>query len=352
MPVLYLLVYRIGMRRKSWWGIKFNNPLKEHTLDGWYDRGVEHVFAHKTLYRLICILSLPVCVFFFNFIDKQRLPDIDQNELLMRIEWNENIHLEENNRRVNEIFRMVERAVTERSAYIGQQDYLLNRDRELSASEAKLYFKMTEASGIYPLQKRLFESIRSVFSLAVLTFSPPETVFEKLFVTGEADVVAELYVTNKGIEPQPEELRRLEERFTAVTGMVPAGVSFGSQINIRVDHRNLLLYNVSYDQLYRTLKSVFRENSVTTLQSYQQYLPVYVVGDEKTVDTVLAETLVPTLSGGYIQLRDLVRVSYSEDLKSIRAGRNGEYIPYSFYGVKKEKELIAALREEVRQTGT
>ena len=34
------------------------------------------------------------------------MPEIDQNELIMRIEWNENIHVDENNRRVDELMKL------------------------------------------------------------------------------------------------------------------------------------------------------------------------------------------------------------------------------------------------------
>lgn len=34
LPVLYMLVYRTGLRGRSWFSrIRINNPLKEHTLD-------------------------------------------------------------------------------------------------------------------------------------------------------------------------------------------------------------------------------------------------------------------------------------------------------------------------------
>lgn len=40
----------------------------------------------------------------FLFIGKERMPDIDQNELIARVEWNENIHVDENRRRVDALF--------------------------------------------------------------------------------------------------------------------------------------------------------------------------------------------------------------------------------------------------------
>ena len=62
--------------------------------------------------------------------------------------------------------------------------------------------------------------------MAVISFSPPETVFEKLFVTGEADVVAELYSRNKEKVPTADELRSLETEFATRTGYAPTGIAF------------------------------------------------------------------------------------------------------------------------------
>ena len=65
LPVLYLLVYRTGIHTRKWLSFKFNNPIKDHTLDRFYDAGVDWVFCHKTFSVLFCIISIPLCVFFF-----------------------------------------------------------------------------------------------------------------------------------------------------------------------------------------------------------------------------------------------------------------------------------------------
>lgn len=357
LPVLYMLVYRTGMRRKSWFSrIRINNPLKEHTLDRFYDAGVDWVFAHKTLCTLFCIVSIPLCVFLFFFIGKERMPEIDQNELIARVEWNENIHVDENRRRVDALFMGLNEAVLERNAAVGQQDYLLNREQALSSSEAELYFKTKNTSDIEPLSREVYQRLKSEYPLAVVTFSPPETVFEKLFVTGEADIVAELYARNREQTPDAGELRELEQRFAGLTGTAPTGIVFENQLNIRILQEKLLLYNVSYDELYRELKTAFKENSVAMLHSYQQYLPISIVGEEKTVNEVLQQTLISTRPDSkgkveYIPLRDLVVVSPAEDLKTITAGRNGEYIPFRFYGVDEAEHLMREVKQEADGTG-
>ena len=330
--------------------------MKEHTLDRFYDAGVDWVFAHKTLSVAFCIFSVPLCVFFFYFIGKERMPDIDQNELIARVEWNENIHVDENRRRVDALFGDFEQQTIEQTAAVGQQDYLLNRERALSSSEAELYFKTGSPREIEALQQKVYQRLKAEYPLAVVSFSPPETVFEKLFVTGEADIVAELYARNKEKAPAAEELRELENHIARLTGTAPTGIAFENQLNISVQNEKLLLYNVSYDDLYRILKTAFKENSVAMLHSYQQYLPISIAGEERTVNDVLRQTLIPTRADGkgtveYIPLRDLVKVTPAEDLKTITAGRNGEYIPFCFYETDDAELLMTKVRQVIEDTG-
>lgn len=356
LPVMYYLIYRTGIRSKGFFSIRVHNPIKEHTLDRFYDKGVDWVFAHKRATVIFCLLSLPLCVFMFLFIDKERMPDIEENELVARIEWNENIHVDENRARIYSLFADSTVRTVEQSAFIGRQDFLLNREQELSSSEAELYFKTREPEEIPLLQEELSRHVRKEHPQAVVSFSPPETFFEKLFVTGEADVVAELYARNKDEVPKTGELRDMEKTLAGKTGIAPAGIAFENQLDISIDNEKLLLYNVAYDELYRVLKTAFKENNVTILHSYQQYLPINITGEEKTVNRVLQETLVQTIPGedgavSYIPLRELIAVSPSEDLKSITAGKNGEYIPFSFYNVKNAAALTGQVKKAVAPTG-
>lgn len=358
LPVLYLLVYRAGIRtrKRKWLSFTFNNPVKDHTLDRFYDTGVDRVFRHKTFSVLFCAVSIPLCVFFFFFIDKERMPGIEENELVVRIEWNENIHVDENRKRVDALFKELDGRSLEQTASVGRQDFILNRERELSSSEAELYFR-TETSGeIAPLEQEIYRRLKERYPLSVISFSPPETVFEKLFVTGEPDITAEFYARNRAQAPVAETIRNLEHELAEETGTNPTGIAFENQLDLSVSKERLLLYRVSYNELYRVLKTAFRENSVTMLHSYQQYLPITIAGNEKTVNRVLQETLVQTQPDNqgnieYIPLRELVKVTPAEDLKSITAGRNGEFVPFDFYGVRDAEKLIKDVKRVAGNTG-
>lgn len=355
LPVLYLLFYKAGIRNKNFFSKRFDNVLKNAWLENFYDKGIHWVFTHKKICMLGTLATLPLCVFLFYFMEKERMPRIDQNELVARIEWNENIHVEENNRRTNSLITEVDKTVTEHTAYIGMQDYILNGGSELSSTEAELYFKTATPAGIAPLQESLEKKIKAKYPSAVVTFAPPETIFEKLFVTGEADIVAELHTASKSNAPVAERLQLLEKDIAQATGKNPEGIAFRQQMNLVVDRAKLLIYRVSYNELTRVLRTAFKENRVSTLRSYQQYLPIGIAGEEKSIHRVLSETLVQTVADengtkNYVPLCELVTVMTAEDLKSITAGKNGEYIPLSFYEVKKVPELMACVKRTVEKS--
>ena len=352
LPVLYKLVYSIPDIKHKGFNMRINNLIKDHTLDRFYDSGIDFIFSHKKATLIFTVITIPLCAFLFYEIPKSRMPEIDENELIVHVEWNENIHLDENQERINGLFATVSAQVNEYTAYIGQQQFLLNRDKELSVSEGELYFKTENTNDIAPLQETIAKWVEAKYPNAVLSFSPPVTVFEKLFVTGEADIVAELYSRNKTEAPDAAALHKMERNLKKQTGYSPVGIAFDNQLNISIDRQKLLLYNVDYNEVYRILKTAFKENEVATLRSYQQYLPIALAGNEQTVNDVFQNTLIHTIPDKdgnvkYIPLQSLIRVTSGQDLKTITAGKNGEYIPFSFYNVKNAEKLMHGVKQEV-----
>lgn len=346
LPVLYKLIYSIPEMKRSFIGFKFRHVFKDEDMYRFYDGGIDYVFSHKRSSLLILLCTLPLCVALFYIIPKTRMPEIDQNELLFRLEWNENIHVDESRDRINKLFQNVEELVIEHTAYVGQQQFLLNRDKELSASEVELYFKTASPKGLPALQQAVIDWVGKTYPKAVYTYAPPETVYEKLFVTGEADVVAEFYSRNKAEAPEAATLQQMIANLREGTGYMPTGIAFENQLNISIDRQKLLLYNVDYNEIYRILRTAFKENEIATLRSYQQYLPITLAGEGETVDEVLRNTLVrtqPDKNGkvNQIPLQALIRVTPGEDLKTITAGKNGEFVPFSFYDVRNGERLVS-----------
>lgn len=356
LPVLYYLLYGKNAKIQKFKEANIRHlRISSDYLTKFYDKGMAWVFSHKALTLTLTALTIPACVALFIFMKKERMPEIDQNELIARIEWNENIHVEENNRRVNLLLKEVEGQVTEHEVYVGIQDYLLaSGTDELTATEAEVYLKTEKPSQIASLQQAVAAWLKQQYSGAVVTFSPPETIFEKLFVTGEPDVVAKLRLMNRNASPAPENLRALQTEIGKKTMQQTEDIPWSSQLNLQVDHEKLLLYNVAYAEVDRVLRTAFRENQASTLHSYQQYLTISIAGEEQSVNRVLAETLVQTMPDTQgriyqIPLRELVKAVPTEDLKSIIADDNGEYVPLNYYLTGGEQRLMNEVRSVVTQ---
>ena len=86
LPVLYKLVYSIPDIKHTRFNLRINNLIKEHTLDRFYDAGVNFVFRHKKSNIIFIFVTLPLCALLFYEVPKSRMPEIDQNELIAHIE--------------------------------------------------------------------------------------------------------------------------------------------------------------------------------------------------------------------------------------------------------------------------
>ena len=354
LPILYKMVYGMKIRPNKIGDLfaRTQRQADKRAFD-WYDRGFRFVFSHKTAMFLFIILSVPFCVLMFRLMPKSSMPHIDHTETVAMIEWNENIHVDENRERVLRLTRSADALTVEHAGYVGHRQYLLDKENDLSPSEARLYFRTVKAAQVKRLERHISEWMKKNHPRAVVTFSPPENVFEKIFDTAEADVVAQLYPANREEVPDAETVRAVERRLREATGAEAEGIPFEQQYTVRIDKEKLLLYGVDYGEVYRTLRTAFRENQIAVLRSFQQYLPISLAGKQQTVEQVLRETLVranaaPGRPGTMIPLQSLVSVQRGEDIKTIVAGKNGEYIPMNYYGVKHPETLIKRAETAIR----
>ncbi len=351
LPVSYLLIHKIGQKRKKE-SIMTKIPMdvpgeekKEHFSERIYHQGVNWVFRHKTLTTIFILAVFPVGYWLFTVIPKEKMPDISQNECMVRVEWNENIHVEENAVRLNRFVQALENKVTESAAQIGHQQFLLNREREQTASESEIYLKTESKKGIPALEKYVIDYFSDKYPNSIVSFSPVRTIFERIFETGSPDLTVEYYAKNKNQEPEAASIIDLEKNLREQTGEIPSGISFQKQLNLTIDQEKLLLYKVPYELVYQALRTGFKGNEVSVLRSYQQYLPIILGGEEKSIQELLESTLVRTDvddSGrsNQLPLSYFVTVTPAEDLKTIVSGKNGEYIPLNFREVKGNPEKI------------
>ncbi len=360
LPVIYMLVYRVkGKKRNQSSGMQSLDTRIAQIINSWlertYTRIIDSVFKHKWLWLTLSALIIPAGALIAYVLPVERMPNIDQNEMVVRIDWNENINVDENARRTNELFNRLDSSVKQNSAYVGVQDYLLDAGSELSPSEAELYIKTDNPEDIAPLKNKLSEYLAEKYPKAMASFSPPENIFEKIFSSNEADLEARLFLTDKGKAADIQSLLKLESDISDTTGLESSGIALRDRVNLLIDREKLLIYRVDYSTVARALRTAFKSNPVSTLRSYQQYVPIGISGNTNTVNEILAGTLVPTLPDDHnnvseIPLSALVTVARDHDLKTISAGKNGEYIPLDYYGLDLPHSTMKKINATVEES--
>lgn len=363
LPVLYKIVFSLSLP-KGWkrrlqnhrhtakvskpCSINLNTPLSR-----FYDKGFEWVIAHKTVTVLFTLLSIPLCVLMFNIMPKERMPETSRTELSVYIDWNENIHLNDNRRRMEELEAFCTAYAEESSTHIGIQQYLLEKSL-VSTTEAELYLRTATPQQLELLQQALHKELSTRYPQATVSYHEPENVFERIFDTNEPELVVELYNRDKEKQNDIVLLREMEGSINRIAGEKATAPSTGQQINLTINRERLLIYGVTYDEITRLLRTALRDNKIATLRSYQSYLPITIAGDEHTLDGILNRTFVtiPATDGSKVRhqvpLRAFVTQSRGEGIKTITAGMAGEYVPYTFAETARAKEIAADVREILR----
>ncbi len=383
LPVLYKIVFGYKLQATS--ELTTSSPSGWHSslvarssslVTIFYDRGIDWVFSHKKTSFALTLLSFPLCVLMFYLMPKERMPQTSRTELAVYIDWNENIHLDDNRKRVEELERICKppltppevgesetafisspfggvEGATESQAHIGIQQYLLEKSL-VSTTEAELYLRTATTEQLETLQQALQKKLSEKYPLATVKFHEPENVFERIFDTNEPELVVELHNKDKAKQSDMQLLSNMENDINRIAGEKSTTATTGQQINLTINRERLLMYGVSYNEIIQQLKTALHDNKIATLRSYQDYLPITVAGGEQTLDGILNRTFVtiePTernMGQHRVPLRTFVTQTLGEDLKTITSGTAGEYIPYTFAETENAKEITEKVRNAFR----
>ncbi len=345
LPVLYYIMYRNAgpvVPDKS------GNILHGGALD-MYDRGIDFCFKYRWPLIVATLATIPLCGWLFGVIERERMPYVDSREMIMNIDWNDNINVEENLRRT---MSMTDSAAVSASAFVATQDFLLNVDHDYTAAESELYMVAETPADVAPIQERLAARINSLYPGATATFGRPTNIFEKIFATDEADIEARFSRRTHATGSDVKNFMELCEDVTRATGHEPQLPPVQDQLNIIVDRDKAALYKVDFAEIDRALKAALKGNVVSTLRSYDEYTPVEVAGRRLSVNELLSQTLVPTRPDNkgkvsHIPLSSLVTTTRSTDFKTISSGIDGEYLQLDFDALGDEERVMTTVRETV-----
>ncbi len=345
LPVLYRVIFQ----RKPQVGLtQTREPFMVRITNRLYHAGMAFTFRYPVVIVVIAVVFCSSMYFFFTSLNVARLPEMTQIDCMMYIDWNEQIHPDENNLRISRMLESIPVKAKQENRFVGQQQFLINADTDMGFSEAQIYFAYTSEKELHQGQAQLSDYMRKNYPQASYRLYPPSTLFDRIFESGNAPLVAALSPMRKTVGFTPAEINTLVTEIDENLGTPHAhSVAFREHLRVEVNHERLLLYDVNYNTLIQELKTACHENDIGLLRSYQQFVPLVIGGESQRVSDMIDQLKIRNNNGIEIPLRALVYLHREFDLKTITAGKDGEYVPVSFDVNDKEYPSIAAKVQEV-----
>ena len=133
--------------------------------------------------------------------------------MVVTIDWNENIDVKENSNRVMELaFTDAAILIIQTNNFIGEQDFIFNRDYDQTYTQSKIYIKSNDYSSYDILRTELNRLCKSDYPEATVIIGPQENIFEKIFSATEASLIVRLSLLTEKQVPSIEKVQEIRNR--------------------------------------------------------------------------------------------------------------------------------------------
>ena len=119
----------------------------------------------------------------------------------MTIDWNEQISIEENERRVASLEDMIREECLQTTSMVGMQRFILSHSGELGTGETSIYVSCEDMDALEDVKAVMAEVVSERYPSAVYGFEVSGNIFDAVFADSEAPLVARI---------RPASLPRLE----------------------------------------------------------------------------------------------------------------------------------------------
>ena len=310
-----------------------------------YEVTMHWVLRHTCACILFFVCAIPLTGWVLWHIEKERMPNVQQEDALMNIDWNTGISAEENDRMVAELLSVVDSSLVTSSAMIGAQEFLLAHTKDITTSEAVVYMKAKTVSELIDIKQKLTNYLAAHYPAASVEFGEPGNVYDLIFSTEEADL--EIHLQDQdGRRPKIAATRAftdtLRAHFPAITIMP---VVTETNIQYVADMEQMAVYKVSYDQLHSRLKELVNRARIFDINDGAQSVPVVVGTSGQDAGHILGGT-VRNSEGTEVPISYLVQESRGEDYKRLQAGNGGEFYSINLTASDRDVERVMAFVDE------
>jgi len=279
--------------------------------------------------------------------EKGKFPTVRQDELVISIDWNENIDLNENLNRISEMIDYSGSMTLQTNSFIGEQQFLFNRDYDQSYTQARIYIKAKDYELKDVIEKNSYEFISQNYPGALINVAPQQNIFEKIFSATESPLIAEVSLMKEKEVPPVEQMINIVDILQK--SWPDAGISsppLEDKILLRIDPDRMLLYDVDPMRLYNTLKTSLNQNNIGELRASYELLPIVLSDQERQISDIVSSGFVINKANQPIPVSEIVKIKRVHDYKTIKGGLYSEFVPVNMnVSTNKPNILTTGIRD-------
>jgi len=335
-PVLFKQIKSKTFKIEQW--LKLKNKSKK--IDSLYEKGFHFFFQKKWIIYSIAIISIAIGALLFKTMSYTKLPHFKQDEAILLIDWNENINVHENQKRISSLLDNISNIETSFSQ-IGEQQFLLQRKNLKSLSEADIYLKANSILHLTAIKKQISNNLKTHYPKAVFRIEQPKNIFQYLFGNTKNNLSAQVFSRNTLEVPSVDDLDKINVLLATKTN---TKIPLKQTAFIQILHENVLLYDVSYTNLINELKTSFNQNFIDNLKTAQNFIPIKLNYNLISLQKEINQLFVRNKNNKLIPIRQLITINTVQQYKTINANRKGTFLTYNIATKNNETEQIKAIK--------
>ncbi|ETN96376.1 efflux RND transporter permease subunit [Zhouia amylolytica] len=351
-PILYSLFYKkpkgpdIGRSTSRFMSVNVFN-----TTDA-YTRGFDFVFRYRKQSLLIFIAFIALGVLLFMGITKEKLPEVAQNEIVLKIDWNSSINLTENQTRVQNLLTTLGAHIKQSNSYIAMQQFLLSREHDQGSSETRIYLQGNSEVDIKYIKEKTLKYFTQTYPEASYEFTGYKTVFDRLFPDDEPEILARISSVGSKQKVLPNQIDAVQQALMKEhQGLNTLPLPREEHIVITLNYDKLVWYDIKPNKLIQKLQTAFNSLQVDLLRS-NEHLPIVISEHHSTITETLKQLFIKNNRGNSLPVSSFISVGKVTDYKTLYTGKDGDYIPLPIaMGGTANTNFIRLLEKEIKKAG-
>ncbi len=346
-PVYFHLLHR---NKKTSSALSVNVPQR-FSYRSFYSAGFRYIMRRQYFVLGTCGVLFASMFILLNTLEKKRFPEMPQSAMLLWVDWNEPIHIIENQRRVNELLDRLHVPVLHVNAQMGLQQYHIANTHNSNQQQALVYLQTATPGEIGQAKAAFTAFLRNNYPRAIYRYENEGNLFDYVFDNREPPLELRLKPLKAGGDIGVYELQQTVNKLKQqLPDLDIEPIPLQQNIRLRIDMEMLALHDVDIRTLQTNINRYFGKNQITTLLDGRVQIPVSTGSGINDLQMMMQKHTVRSSKGVDVPVRLLLSPMLESDLQFIVSGREGPYFPVQVNAIPQQlDELTASVMHTVRQ---